>query len=185
MCISAQQELCINHPNQAQQMTAAIFKRAGGRRRHNKERQDAAEEQRQEIIQLLLIEPELDLGWQSWLSVELEVHRGTIGRDIRRIVEDYKATGFKGLGPRSNGKKELLDRLSDWFTKRDDSRKFLNYHRKLRSLVEPIKKSQPKPKREVAQKQPLAAIQRTPQIEVAFSIPRRQSRFSRMKCFPV
>ena len=103
-------------------MTAAIFKRAGGRRRHNKERQDAAKHRRQEIIDLLLQEPEFTPGWKSWLAEELEVHRGTIGRDIRRIVEDYKATGFKGLGPRSNAKKELLDRLSDWFTKRDDSR---------------------------------------------------------------
>ena len=168
-------------------MTAAIFKRAGGRRRHNKERQDAAKERRQEIIELLLKEPEFP-GWQSWLAVELEVHRGTIGRDIRRIVEDYKATGFKGLGPRSKAKKELLERLSDTFTKRDEGRKFLKYHRKLRSAAlsssaEQIKKSQPE--REVAQKRPLAAIQRTPPIEVAFSIPKRKSRFSRMKCFPV
>ena len=168
-------------------MTAAIFKQAGGRRRHNKERQDAAKKRRQEIIELLLKEPEFP-GWQSWLAVELEVHRGTIGRDIRRIVEDYQATGFKGLGPRSKAKTELLERLSDTFTKRDDSRKFLNYHRKLRSAAlrasaEQIKKSQPK--QEVAPKQHLTAIQRPPPIEVAYSIPKQQSRFRSMKCFPV
>ena len=165
-------------------MTAEIFRRAGGRRRHNKERQNAAKERRQEIIELLLQEPEFTPGWQSWLADELEVHRGTIGRDIRRIVEDYKTTGFKGLGPRSKAKKELLDQLRDTFTKRDGWRKFLNSQRKPK-LAKPIKKSQPKPKQEVAQKHHLAAIQRTPPIEVAFSIPKRQSRFSRMKCFPV
>lgn len=168
-------------------MTAAIFKRASGRRRHNKERQNTAKERRQKIIKLLLQEPEFP-GWQSWLAVELEVHRGTIGRDIRRIVEDYKSTGFKGLGPRSKAKKELLDRLSDVFTKRDESRKFIDHHRKLRSSALRSSTEQTekvKIKRESAPKQHLAAIQRTPPIELAFSIPRRQSRFSRMKCFPV
>lgn len=173
-------------------MTIAMFKRAGGRRRFNKERQDLAKKRRQEIIELLLLEPDFTSGWQTWLADNLDVHSGTISRDLRRIVKDYQTTGFKGLGRRSKAKVELLNRLSEKFAKFDESRDLRNSQRKSK-LTKQTKESQSKRKREAIEKQQIpaprlaiAAIQSSARPpELAYTIPKRRSRFSRMRCFPV
>lgn len=73
-------------------------RRAGGRRRYNRERQDAAAVRRYLLVQML-DERSLDWGAQTQMAEALGVHRSTICRDLRWLLED-KARPCQTCGTR-------------------------------------------------------------------------------------
>lgn len=58
-----------------------VIKRAGGRRRYNAQRQRAQAVRRHEVAALLFT----GLN-QSAIAAQLQVHKGTISRDVRAVI---------------------------------------------------------------------------------------------------
>ena len=66
-----------------------IFKMCGGRATYNKRRQMLAAKRRLELAKMLSQIP-LRRGWKAELARRLNVHRGTIARDIQVLAREWR-----------------------------------------------------------------------------------------------
>jgi hypothetical protein len=146
----------------------------------NKERQKAAQSRRRAIIETL-VDYELCPGWKSWLAEHFGVHRGTICRDIEEIVKSFRASGFKGLGPRTNAKVKLLGELTNWV---EEAKQRRIRSKAIRELKKETEVNRPIPSSLKPSTLPQMKPTNSEQHQFPHCIPRRESRYDRMRCFP-